>query len=65
VVDQMLRVADVAARLCMSVKWVRNHFAKVPGVIRIPSPTKRGRRGYAVLLIPEPVLDREIRRMTQ
>jgi len=55
----------VAERLRMSVKWVRTYFAKVPGVVKVKSPAKRGRRSYQVLLIPEPVLDREIGRIAQ
>jgi hypothetical protein len=54
--DQMHRVPVVARRLGMSDDWVRRYFATVPGVKTIVSPTRRGRRGYSILLIPESVL---------
>jgi hypothetical protein len=62
--DQMLRVSDVAARLRLSEDWVRRHFVDIPGVVVVKSPAKRSKRGYGILLIPEPLVEREMRKMT-
>jgi hypothetical protein len=63
--DPPLKVREVAARLSMSVDWTRQYFQKVPGVLRIPSPRQRGKRGYTTLLIPVQVFEREYRRFQE
>lgn len=63
--EQMLRVSDVVARLRLSARWVRGHFAHVPGVLKVISPPKRSRRSYSIMLIPESVLLQEMRKLAQ
>lgn len=60
-IERMYRVPDVSQRLGMSEDWTRRYFSEVPGVKTITSPTRRGRRSYNILLIPESVLLRELR----
>jgi len=62
--DQMLRVADVAKLLRMSEKWTRRYFAGVEGVLKFPSPKKRSKRSYSILVIPVAVLAREVKKRT-
>jgi predicted MPP superfamily phosphohydrolase len=61
--EQMLRVSEVAARLRLSEDWVRRHFMDITGVVIVKSPAKRSKRGYGILLIPEPLVEREMRKM--
>lgn len=57
-------VAEVAEmwNLCRDV--VRGIFAEEPGVFKYGSDRRRGKRGYHTLRIPESVLDRVYRRMS-
>jgi hypothetical protein len=64
-VEHMNRVPDVARRLGTSDDWTRRYFGKVPGVKTIPSPARRGKRPYKILLIPDSVLKRELLKLSQ
>ncbi len=57
-----LSVRQAAARSGMSEDWIRRHFSRVPGVLLIPSPTKRATRSYNRVVIPEEVFTREMGR---
>lgn len=55
-----LTAAEAATLSGMSIDWVRDHFRQVPGVILIPSRTRRGTRAYRRMSIPREVFDREM-----
>ena len=63
-VTPLIKAKDVAKRMGMSVHWVRQHFEKVPGVVAIRSPKRRGVRVYTTLLVPENVLADELRKFS-
>jgi len=50
-------VQEIAERLKVSEDYVRKVFAPIPGVIHLPPSSKRSRRPYQVLRIPQSVLD--------
>ena len=61
--EPMYRVPDVARRIGMSRDWTRRYFEKLNGVKSIPSPARRFKRPYSILLIPKSVLERELRKL--
>jgi hypothetical protein len=61
--EPLHRVPDVAHRIGMSGDWTRRHFEQVAGVKIVKSPRRRGKREYSILLIPQSVLERELRNM--
>lgn len=57
-----LSVRQASERSGMSEDWIRRRFSRVPGVLLIPSPTKRATRSYNRVVIPEEVFTREMGR---
>ena len=52
-----LTVQQAALRLGVSEDWIRSRFERVPGTLIIPSPPRRGKRGYMRMLIPVSVFE--------
>lgn len=55
-------VQELAALWGLGVDKIRELFSNEPGVIKIQRPSKRGRRVYSTLRIPENVAERVQRR---
>jgi len=64
VAGQNYTVKELAALWGFSTDKIRELFEDEPGVLKVQSPTKRGKRPYASIRIPEPVAARVQRRMS-
>lgn len=57
-------ISDIAGMLKLSTDTVRRIFRKEPGVVVLNSPPKKYKRGYSTIRVPESVLLRVHRRLT-
>ena len=55
--------AEVAELWHVNVETIRRMFQHEPGVIVIQGPTKKGKRPYKTIRIPQSVLDRVHKRL--
>lgn len=60
--DELFSVAEVAARLKISVDTVTRLFENEPGVIDLGAPEARHKRRYRILRIPSSVLNRMLQK---
>jgi hypothetical protein len=54
----LLTIAEVAKLLKMSRKAVLRRFKNMPGVIDLGSPETKTKRGYQILRIPRPAVEK-------
>jgi hypothetical protein len=61
--EQHFTAAEVAAIWNLNVETIRRIFQNEPGVMVLQSPTKKGKRPYKTIRIPQSVLERVHRRL--
>jgi hypothetical protein len=64
-VPEFYTVAEVAKMLKISEDTVRSRFQKLHGVIDLGGPETRKKRGYRVLRIPRPILEKYLMEHTR
>jgi hypothetical protein len=62
-VEHHYSAGEVAALWGFNVETVRNIFEEEPGIIVLTAPSRKGKRPYRTIRIPQSVLDRVHRRM--
>jgi hypothetical protein len=63
IMERHFTVQELAEAWKFSTDFVMDHFRDEPGVLRIASPRRRGKRGYASIRIPSSVAERVYRRL--
>jgi len=62
-IERHYTAGEVAALWSFNVETIRRLFENEPGVIVLQAPTRKGKRLYRTIRIPQCVLDRVHRRL--
>jgi hypothetical protein len=61
--DRHYSASEVAVLWNLNVETIRRIFQDEPGVVALQAPSKKGRRPYKTIRIPQNVLERVHRRL--